>query len=290
MTRTIYRERLPHIDPRLRRQIHHDSEGFRYEFDDEGLVIASVEHTRTLPILDQRIVGKCTAETGAGIFGTEPYASADVTTLFTKAFGSFDDNGTDQLYNAEETIDGDGPYPPRDHGSSGLTLAKACRAVGLISGWTQTFSLDAFLRALTQYPIACGTAWYKSMMVTDSAGLVTVDEASGLAGGHEYECVGYSTVTGLLKFAQSWGTQWGVRGFFFMQASAFGRLLANRGDATIFTPITQPAPVPTPTPAGPDAADRAFVAASDLWAAGYHVGANAREVLAYETWKAAKGL
>jgi hypothetical protein len=288
--RTIYRERIPHSDPRLRRHVLHDSESRRYEHDTHGLTIASVEHVRILPILDQVRVGKCTAEAATGMLGTEPYASDAVSKLFAKAFGSFDDTGTDRLYSAEETIDGDGPFPPRDNGSSGLTSAKACRAAGLISGWTQTFSLDAFLRALTQYPISCGTSWYKSMMATDSAGLVTVTEASGLVGGHQYECVGYSTATGLLKFYNSWGLRWGLGGQFFMQATAFGRLLANRGDATIFTPITQPAPTPTPVPGIPPAGDVALNAELGDWPDAYHLSASAQRVAhALQTWRTGWG-
>lgn len=286
--RTIYHERIPATDPRLRRHVRHDSESRRFVFDTRGLTIQSVEHRRVLPILDQGEVGKCTAEAGLGVLGTEPYASVDINNLFAKAFGSTDDAGTDRLYNAEETIDGDGPFPPQDNGSSGLTSARALRNAGLISGWTQTFSLDAFLKALTQYPISCGTVWLNSMSKPDRDGLASVDPASGVAGGHQYECVGYSTATGLLKFANSWGTAWGVGGYFYMQASVFGKLLANKGDATIFTPISQPAPIPTPAPVVHSQADLDLNVAVGDWPDGVHFGKTAVVAYALQQWRIAE--
>lgn len=246
MTRTIYRERIHSTDPRCRRHVLHDSESRRYAFDTSGLSIASVEHERVLPILDQLNAGKCTAEAGTGVLGTEPYYSDAVAAAYAKAFGSFDDHGTDRLYSAEETLDGDGPYPPNDNGSTGLTLAKVLRNAGVISGWTQTFTLADALKALTRYPLAVGTYWYNSMFTPDSEGIVTVDTSSGIAGGHEYEVVGYDSSRDLVKLANSWGTSWGAGGYFYLDSVDLGRLLSKQGDVTIFTPAGQPAPTPTP--------------------------------------------
>lgn len=284
----IYRERIPSTDPRLKRHILHDSRSRAYEFDTAGLSIASVEHQRTLPILDQRQVGKCTAECGLGTLGTAPYYGADLMAAFARAFGSADDAGTDRLYSAEETLDGDGPFPPQDNGSTGLTLAKVLRAAGLISGWTQTFSLDDALKALTQFPLATGTLWYNSMFDPSPEGILTVNPASGIAGGHEYEVVGYDATRGLAKLANSWNTSWGINGFAFMQAEDWGGLLAKQGDVTIFTPNTQPAPIPTPRPPNADPADVTFAAAFRQWAQHPRLFGSARLKDAGHAWLAAK--
>jgi hypothetical protein len=270
--------------------VHHDSESRRYEFDTSGLSITSVEHTRILSILDQGQVGSCTAETGFGLLGTVPYYSPDLAAAAARTFGSFDQAGAYRLYDAEENLDGDGPYPPNDNGSTGLTLAKALRAAGLISGWTQTFSLDAALKALTQYPLASGTVWFDSMFDTSPEGIVTVNRSSGVAGGHEYEIVGYDAARGLVKFANSWGSSWGVDGYGYMQAEDWGSLLADQGDVTVLTPITQPAPVPTPVPADP--ADAAFAAVLHRhdWVHKHHVLDNAAVARGARAWLAAKGL
>lgn len=285
----IYRERLPSTDPRLKRHVLHDDRSRAFEFDTTGLSIASVEHPRALPILDQKQVGKCTAECGLGVLGTGPYYSTDLMAAFAKAFGSADDRGTDRLYSAEETLDGDGPFPPQDNGSTGLTLAKVLRAAGLISGWQQTFSLDDALKALTVYPLAVGTIWLNSMFDPSGEGILTVDLKSGVAGGHEYEVIGYDAIQGLVHLVNSWGTGWGLRGHGWMQAEDLGALLDRQGDVTVFTPATSPAPVPNPpTPAD---ADDVLAAAlrHDNWIGRPHIGDNARVARAGRGWLAAHG-
>lgn len=285
MTRTIYQERIPSSDPRCRRHILHDSESRRYVFDTSGLSVGSVEHHRTLPILDQGQVGSCTAEAGFGVLGTEPYSGSQaVGAAITKAFGGWSQDACYRLYSAEEALDGDGPYPPNDNGSTGLTLAKALRNAGAISGWTQTFTLDDALKALQLYPLAVGTYWYNSMFDPDGEGVVTVDTSSGIAGGHEYEVVGYDSARDLVKAANSWGDGWGAGGYFYLDSLDFGRLLAKRGDVTVFTPASQPAPAPTPTDAY-----SVWSAVAGPWAAEHHVGANAAMARATRAYLAAVG-
>ena len=286
--RTVLRERIPSIDPRLKRHVYHDSESRRYAFDTAGLSITSVEHQRMLPILDQGQVGSCTAEAGFGVLGTEPYYSAALGAAIAAAFGSYDQAGAYRLYSAEEQIDGSGTYPPADEGSSGLTLAKALRTAGLISGWTQTFSLDAALKALTVYPLATGTTWFNSMFDPPPSGVLSVRSSSGVAGGHEYEVVGYDAARGLVKIANSWGTSWASAGYAFMQAEDWGALLADRGDVTVLTPLTAPAPVPTPAPADP--ADVTFAGVLRRWVHRPHLLGNAAMARAARTWLAARDL
>jgi len=289
----IYRERIHSTDPRCRRHILHDSRAWDYRFPTADLTVASVEHVRTLPILDQGQVGSCTAECGTGLMGTEPYYSDLVVAAFTKAFGSFGQPGAYSLYSVEETLDGDGPYPPNDNGSTGLTLAKALRAAGLISGWTQTFSLTDALKALTLYPLAVGTYWFNNMFTTTAEGIVKPNKASGVAGGHEYEAVGYDATRGLVKFANSWGTSWGWQGYFYMAAEDFGALLADQGDVTVMTPMLQPAPVPTP-PAPPAARPQDVALAAAMrhndWVDKRHTGDNRVMAQASAVWLAATGL
>jgi hypothetical protein len=289
--RTILRERIPHTDPRLQRHILHDSESRRYEFDTTGLTIASVEHQRTLPILDQGPVGSCTAECGTGILGTAPYSGTGAAgAAFVRAFGSWDQAGAYRLYSAEETLDGDGPYPPNDQGSTGLTLAKTLRAAGCISGWTQTFSLTAALQALTVYPLARRTYWYNSMFDPSPEGVLTVDPASGIAGGHEYESSA-TTRPGEWSRSPTPGVPAGGRPATRSCRPRTG-VACSTGRAT--SPSSPRSPPRHPPrhrqPGDPD--DTAFAAALHHhdWIHHPHIADNAHVASAARVWLAKKGL
>lgn len=275
---SIVAERIIPSDPRLKRHVRHDSRSRMFAFDTRGIDIGSVEHAHLIPILDQGSIGKCTAECALNLLGTAPYYPS-ATQAYIKKYGSFDDNATNKYYNDEESLDGDGPYPPQDNGSTGLTMAKVARAAECISGWNQTFNLADFLKALQVYPIGCGTYWLASMFDPDGKGNITIDFSSGIRGGHEYACIGYDASTNKLKFVQSWGTSFGDNGYMYMNAAEFGQLLSQRGDATVFIPATQPAPVPAP--------QNAFDAASlvlDPWSNAAHVGSNKKAAHAWQAY------
>lgn len=278
----ILKKEIPSTDPRLRRHVHHDSRSWNYAYNTDGLTIQSVEWPRHLGILDQGNVGSCTAEAGFGLLGTEGLYTPNLDQQICTRFGSFDQAGAYVLYNAEENLDGDGPYPPNDYGSSGLTCAKALRNVGLISGWYQTFSLEDALKALSQTPMITGLNWYNSMFSPNAMGYVRVDTSSGLAGGHEIEVVGYDNTLGMVKFANSWGTSWGQNGYFYLQAEDWGTLLDQQGDTTIFKPNTEPAPVPT----DPNAV---LASVAKPWVSHHHIGENAKMAKALKVWMKVEG-
>lgn len=280
IVRKIREKIIPWTDPRLKRRVHHDDFSRRFPFPVEGITIQSVDHERILPILDQGQVGACTADDALGILGTAPYYTPQVVDLWNRSFGSFDQAGAYRFYNAEENLDGDGPYPPQDNGSSGLTSAKVGRAAGLINGWWQAFGIEQALQALQKFPVGFGTIWMNSMFEPNSEGILTVDRSSGVAGGHQYEIIGYDSARDLLKIAQSWGVDWGKSGFGFLQSADADWLLGQQGDVTIFTPLDQPAPTPTPSPTPPpDASDADKLMADALryhnWVNGHHIGGNA---------------
>jgi hypothetical protein len=85
-------------------------------------------------------------EGGAGTLGTTP--------LFRlSGWPAMDEAEALKFYSAAaETIDGDGPYPPNDKGSSGLSGAQAAAQAGFAGGYQHFFSLADALTALQ-------TAW-----------------------------------------------------------------------------------------------------------------------------------
>jgi hypothetical protein len=152
------------------------------------------------------------------------------------------------VYSGAEMIDGDGPFPPNDNGSSGPSAAQVVKNAGYISGYLHCFALTDVLDALEEYPLTIGANWYDSMDQPDSSGLVTISPSAQVRGGHEFLCRGKDTVKQLLHFDNSWGPDWGVQGSFSMSWATLDRLLHEQGDATVSLPLTVPKPVPVPVP------------------------------------------
>lgn len=325
MTRTIYRERIPSTDPRLKRHIHHDSESRRYAFDTSGLSITSVRHTRRIPILDQGNLGSCTGNAGIGCLGTEPFYATAIPLLvpnwstpeaMNAAFKqaaqnkvlvvqttgvsaeiladrtphyALDETGAVQLYSdATKIDDAPGQYPPDDTGSDGLSIAKVLKSAGEISGYQHTFALDDALKALSITPYITGVNWYNDMFNPDPDGRVHI--TGSLAGGHEFDVDECDAVNERIWFANSWGPGWGVAGRAYLTFQDYGALLSRQGDVTIFTPLPQPAPTPTPQPPDPADPDHAFAAVLRGWDGLHHVGHNEQVARASRAWRAAKGL
>lgn len=289
---TVRHERIPEITVEskpLGRHIRHDSRSLAYPYQvPEGLVIQSVTHTRNAPIYDQGAVGSCTGNAMDGAIATDPLYEA-----LPAGHPALDENEALALYSAAEVIDGDGPYPPYDNGSSGLSVAQAAKNAGLISGYTHAFDRATMLAALQAGPVIVGMNWYTSMDSPDANGLVTITADAQIRGGHEVECRELDMTAGLVWFDNSWGTSYGLAGRFCMSFATLDRLLSEQGDVTVPLPLTVPAP--TPVPPGsftPDAADKALARVGNGWARTPHIPAegNQRMAGAYERWQRAKGL
>jgi hypothetical protein len=197
-----------------------------------------------------------------------------------------------------------GTYPPEDTGSDGLSIAKALKEAGEISGYLWAFTADTARAALMGRPDITGISWYGDMFNPDESGKVTV--SGGLEGGHEIVRAGYVVVGSKpsnddqVWFDNSWGSDWGAvrpgqgsRGSFWMPWGAYAGLLADNGDVTQFVPISEPAPTPSPAPApgpGADVADAALWSAVRAWSAERHYGGNHTAAAAVKAWASAKGL
>jgi hypothetical protein len=234
----------------LGRRVQHDSRSLAYQVVPDGTV-ATVRLDRVIPVLDQGSVGSCTGNAATGALGTTPcYPTLPASVK------SLNETFALALYSAAETIDGDGPYPPNDFGSSGLSVAKAAKNAGLISAYLHVTSIAGARTAIQQGPLLLGCSWFTSFDSPDANGLVAIAKGATVRGGHEVEAIGYDTSTDLWELVNSWSDSWGVGGHFFMSTATLTTLLADQGDMTLFVPNTTPAPAPTPVPApGPDAAD-----------------------------------
>lgn len=263
---TITRRHIPETKipgKPLGRHVHHDSRSLNYLVPKMSRraqrKMTAVRWPRMIATLNQLNVGACTGNATVGNLGTVPFF-ASLAGLIAKGLKLAEPEAL-TIYSAAEVLDGNGPYPPNDDGSSGLSVAKVAKTLGFISAYLHITSLAAAKTAITTGPFITGTNWMTGMDAINSAGLVT---ATGtVRGGHEYECVGYDPATDLWEFVNSWG-DWGVTvdgqpGHFYMSSADYTKLLAAQGDATVFTPLAAAPtpPAPSPTPAA-DAADQTF--------------------------------
>lgn len=294
---TVHFQRIPSTDVRLGRHIRHDDASRAFAYPTAGLTLQSAKHTRRIPVLDQGQLGSCTGNAGIGACGTDPlYASVPSRVqplLVVQGAYSLNEAGAVALYSAATKLDdAPGSYPPNDTGSDGLSVAKALVQAGMISGYQHTFALDAALLALGQTPVITGVSWYEQMFTPDADGRLRI--VGALAGGHEFVVDEIDTSLGRVWMTNSWGTGWGIGGRAYLTFEDWGTLLADQGDVTVFTPLTQPTPTPTPppTPAPPADPDQTLAAVAHPWVREHHtaIGGNHHMAQALTAWMTAKGL
>jgi hypothetical protein len=248
---TIYHDQIEEqVIPgrRLGRHVHHDSRSLLYPWQQSGVPLQDVLLARHISILDQGNVGSCTGNAETGALGTDPLYG----TLPADRQAALNEQFALDLYSAAENIDGDGPYPPNDNGSTGLSVCKAAQNDGLISGYVHCLSLADVLDAISAgHAVILGTNWYDSMDNPDSSGLVSISPGAQVRGGHEYLARGIDTANHLVRLDNSWGTGFGDQGSFTYSWATLERLLSEQGDGTVSVPLTQPAPTPQPIPPTP---------------------------------------
>lgn len=276
----------------LGRHVYHDSRNLYYRHQRTAPVIVTRLHTRQIPILDQGDVGSCTGNGEVGVLGTEPNWGD-----LPSGHATLDEALALKVYSGAETIDGDGPYPPNDNGSSGPSAAKSAMKLGLISGYTHCLSLADVLDALQTRAVSIGINWYDSFDPY-TTGLMTISNGAEVRGGHEPMLRGVDAEAKTVFGDNSWGLSWGMQGSFEMSWDTLTRLLAEDGDGTVSVPLSQPAPTPTPPPAPvptpvpgptPNADDALLWAHTAVWAGERHVAGNKAAATAVTTWATAKG-
>jgi hypothetical protein len=293
MTRSIFMEKLP-FHPLLGRNVYLDSESKRYAVQPTTVPIVSKRHGQFISVLDQGQVGSCTGNASTSCAYHEPFFAAGMLDWRyapdeAGAQGWYHDNTANDTYA--------GTWTPDDTGSDGLTSSKMAVAAGVASGYRAALDLDSSLQALMTAPGITGVPWYHSMFTVGTDGLLTVDMASGLAGGHELvvdevvaaDAPGNGTGKLLVGGDNSWGESWGAHGRWYMPAEVWWALRREQGDVYFWVPAAQPAPTPTPSP-DTDSRDVDLWAIADEWSAGHHVGENHKVAVAIRAWARLKGL
>lgn len=230
-------QQIPHNpdNPRpLGRHVEHDERSRQYPFAVAHPVADRTVLWSTTPtILNQKDLGGCVGFTGADILNTDMFAPVRKKFHGGKLYANADGI---RFYHLATVDDGlPGTYPPTDSGSSGLGLAKAFKALGLIDRYTHAFSWAAFRAAIATQPVAVGTLWTNDMFNPDRDGLIHVGSLAddNVAGGHEYMVRGINYETKRVRMRNHWAKSWAVGGEAEIGFSDFEKLLANQGDVTV---------------------------------------------------------
>jgi len=173
---------------------------------------------------DQGEVGSCTAESGIGVMMTTPFYNPKRVLLQDECLA---------LYAEATRLDKiPGHYPPDDTGSSGLAVAKALHQRGWLRAYHHAFTLSAVLSSLTKGPGMLGIPWYEGFdsPVGPCAELII---SGSVRGGHEIEVLAVDVDQQLIRGPNSWGLEWGDRGYYTMSFDTLDRLLHEQGDYTV---------------------------------------------------------
>ncbi|TQE33075.1 hypothetical protein [Streptomyces ipomoeae] len=245
------------VHPSLGRHQVLDARSLAYRRRHRGEALRTVRWQPTIPVLNQQglfaqgirtsavvagaddvdAVGSCTANAAATALSVL-LAPADL-----ERAGLPTDDAAEaerwaiRLYSEATAVDEFLPYqwPPADSGSSGLGIARALKARGLIGSYTHVLDADALAAALQDGPVLLGLPWFDAWFTPGDDGFVdTVPywRTSGLAGGHEVCAIGLEDVAQytdghvipertVLRLRNSWGTSWGHAGDFFLRLSTY---------------------------------------------------------------------
>jgi hypothetical protein len=205
-----------------------------------GIEIRSVRHDVVKTTLNQGNIGACTRFSLQMALMTRP--------LWNGLWNFTNEDGW-RGYARQTQIDpfpGTFTYPPpggQDTGSDGNSAAWVAREQGLITGWSHAFGVQQSLETLMLQPDTTGTIWTQTMFYPDADG--RVHPTGAVAGGHQYERIGYDAERRRLWCLTPWG-QWGPfgDGTFYIALDDYANLLAQNGDVTVPKVGTAPPPQP----------------------------------------------
>lgn len=209
----------------------------------------TVFHDIYIPVLNQRNIGKCVAETGAEYLATPQFWGL-LSPELKQTLSTSVDTAEDWTLDLYRELTRNDPFPgffePDDTGSNGLTLGKILQRRKLINGYRHATSVPEAEAVIQDSPFAIGTIFLSGMETPRPDGTVKVSGTP--LGGHEYLCFGRDAERDLWWFRNHWTREWGKDGTFAYDTAGLQLLMDQQGDITVFVPLTEPKPEPTPIP------------------------------------------
>jgi hypothetical protein len=118
-------------------------------------------------------------------------------------------------------------------GATSLAMARVWQRRGFIASYRWGYSLSEFLTAIRSGPVLLGVNWYEGMDDPDPKhGIIRAIGRN--RGGHEIVANGVDLAGGVVRLANSWGREWGSRGFAYLPLEDLAKLIAEDGDVLIF--------------------------------------------------------
>lgn len=252
---TLVHRYLP-TDARLGRHHRLDARSLKFlHRHDPSKRLHKVRHEIPIPILDQgdldtqgidtsRLVpgalrvtslGSCTANAGTGalawLLGAARLAEVGLSATDPVVCEKY----AIRLYHEETAADEfAAEWPPDDTGSSGLGIARALKARGLVGSYVHATTADDLVSLLQAGPVLLGVPWFEDWFRPNADGFVDSGKwaISKLAGGHEILAIGVDEVAQdaaghvipektVIRLRNSWSTGWGLAGEFRMRLSTY---------------------------------------------------------------------